>query len=198
MQLGSRNLIVRAYDRGMTSLHSSATITVHVSRQSNLPPEIISSNITLTVFRDSSGSSSLSLKTPINLLHTMISMKSPKTQDYPLIQVTVRDRTSYDQLFFELIPDPSTTDFVIDRYDGSIFIKPTASELSDPIISTMASKDPSFVWLEPALPKISSMAQLNSGDYRLLVKVTNGSLSSSNTIFLKVGSQWNRLFFQLV
>ncbi|VDM31294.1 unnamed protein product [Hydatigera taeniaeformis] len=186
LPLGSKSLVVRAHDSGMTALHSSVTITVHVSRQSNLPPEIVSSNTTLVIFRDSSGTSIPSVKNRFDLDIAMATTKLPKAQDPPLMRVVVRDRTSYDQLFFELITEPLTTHFDIDRYDGSIHVKSTTSKSTKSTALSAPRQDPSLVWLEPVLPKLSPITQLNSGDYRLQVRVTNGSLSSNNTMFLKV------------
>lgn len=103
------------------------------------------------------------------------------------MRVTVRDRTAYDQLFFELLPDPSAAQFIIDQYDGSIYVKPTPTSVESRV-SAAVEKDPSLEWLEPALPRLPAMAQLNSGEYRLRVRVTNGSLSSNNTIHLKVSN----------
>lgn len=102
------------------------------------------------------------------------------------MRVVVRDRTAYDQLFFELLTEPLTAHFVIDQYDGSIHVKSITSRTIKPTISSAPQKDPSLVWLEPALPKLPLTTQLNSGDYRLQVRVTNGSLSSNNTMFLRV------------
>uniref|UniRef100_A0A158R7Q9 Cadherin domain-containing protein n=1 Tax=Taenia asiatica TaxID=60517 RepID=A0A158R7Q9_TAEAS len=186
LPLGSKSLVVRVHDSGMTALHSSVTITVHVSRQSNLPPEIVSSNATLVIFRDTSGTSIPSLKNRFDLDNAVTTTKLPKAQNPPLMRVVVRDRTAYDQLFFELLTKPLTTHFIMDQYDGSIHVKSTTSRTIKSTISSASQKDPSLVWLEPALPKLSPTAQLNSGDYRLQVRVTNGSLSSNNTMFLKV------------
>ncbi|CDS40649.1 fat cadherin tumor suppressor [Echinococcus multilocularis] len=186
LPLGSKSVIVRAHDNGMTVLHSSVTITVHVSRQSNLPPEIVSSNTTLVVFRDSSGASAFSLKSRFDFDNSMTATKLLKAHDPPLMRVVVRDRTAYDQLFFELLTEPSTAQFVIDQYDGSIHVKSITSRTIKSTVPSAPQKDPSLVWLEPVLPKLPLMAQLNSGEYRLRVRVTNGSLSSNNTMFLKV------------
>ncbi|VUZ45960.1 unnamed protein product, partial [Hymenolepis diminuta] len=186
LPLGSKNLVIRAHDNGMTALHSSATITVHVSRQSNLPPEIVNSNTTLVIFRDTSGSNAPSLKHRFDLDNSLTVTIPPKVQHSPLMRVTVRDRTAYDQLFFELLSDPSAAQFIIDQYDGSIYVKPSTPRPVESRVSAAIEKDPSLEWLEPALPRLPAMAQLSSGEYRLRVRVTNGSLSSNNTIHLKV------------
>lgn len=170
----------------MTALHSSVTITVHVSRQSNLPPEIVSSNATLVIFRDTSGSSAASYKNRFDFDTSLTVTKAPKSQESPLMRVTVRDRTAYDQLFFELLPDPAASNFIIDQYDGSIYVKPSTPRPVDSGSSAVVDKDPSLEWLEPALPRLPAMAQLNSGEYHLRVRVTNGSLNSNNTVNLKV------------
>lgn len=188
MQLGSKSLVVRAHDNGMTTLHTSVTITVHVSRQSNLPPEIVNSNTTLVIFRDTSGSTPPSLKNRFDLDTALAVTKSPKTP--PLMRVTVRDRTAYDHLFFELLPDPSAAQFIIDQYDGSVYVKPITVRSVHSNVSATVGKDPSLEWLKPALPRLPTMAQLNSGVYRLRVRVTNGSLSSNSTINLKVSHEF--------
>uniref|UniRef100_A0A5K3EQH2 Cadherin domain-containing protein n=1 Tax=Mesocestoides corti TaxID=53468 RepID=A0A5K3EQH2_MESCO len=181
LPLGSKSLVVHVYDNGMTALQSTATLTVHVSRQSNLPPEIVSSNSTLVVFRNITGSS---LGPRFDLGHSMTSTKSQKLHDVPVMRVTVRDRTAYDQLFFELL-EPAAPQFVIDQYDGSIRLRPRL-EPGRSVTAPPPQSDPSVSWLEPALPKLPPAAQVNSGDYRLQVKVTNGSLSTNDTMFVKV------------
>ncbi|VDN99563.1 unnamed protein product [Rodentolepis nana] len=186
LPLGSKNLVVRAHDSGMTALHSSVTITVHISRQSNLPPEIVSSNTTLVIFRDTSSSTAPSLKRRFDLDNSISATKAQKAQDSPLMKVTVRDRTAYDHLFFELLPNPFAAHFIIDQYDGSIYVKSSTSGPMESGVSATIEKDPSLEWLEPSLPQLPVLAQLNSGDYKLRVRVANGSLSSNGTLHLKV------------
>ncbi len=185
-KLGSKSLVIRAHDNGMTALHSVVTITVHVSRQSDLPPEIVSSNTTLAVYRGSAGALS---RPRFDLDNSVTATKPPKSRDLPVVRVTVRDKTAYDRLFFELLPDPSAAYFVIDQYNGGIKVRPPVEQIGPGVApASHQQTDHSISWLEPALPKLSPLAQLNSGVYQLRVRVTNASLSANDSIFIKVSS----------
>lgn len=176
----------------MTALHSSVTITVHVSRQSDLPPEIVNSNTTLVVYR---GSTVASLSTKPRFTDDGLSSTTSSTsqttmsQGVAVAQVAVSDRTTFDQLFFELLPDPvAATHFIIDQYTGSIRVQPLPdhSTAVPPPPDVDYRIDHSVSWLKPNLPKLQPLAQLNPGLYELRVRVSNASLRSNGSIYLKV------------
>lgn len=149
-----------------------------MTRQSDLPPEIVGSNTTLSYYRGS--------QLPV---HGDRKVKPT----VPVARVTVMDRTAYDRLVFELLPEtPAAAHFQIDRYDGSIRVRVSGSvddveigQISYPS-STTGGRDSPLAFLEPSLRSVSPLAHLNPGVYPLRVRVTNGSLSVDETIFINV------------
>nr|VZI52403.1 unnamed protein product [Spirometra erinaceieuropaei] len=173
-RLGSQSLVARAHDNGLTALRTSVPVTVHVVRQSDLPPAIVSSNTTLTFYRG-----------PLAYWARREQMGRP----FPaLTRVTVKDRTAYDRLVFELLPNdsPATNFFHIDTYDGTVRIRPSASLPNQSETGRRGPRDPEMALLESQLVLFSPLAKLESGTYHLRVRVTNNSLSAEGTISINL------------
>ncbi|VDK30170.1 unnamed protein product, partial [Dibothriocephalus latus] len=178
LPLGSQSLVVRAHDSGLTALRTSVPVTVHVVRQSDLPPAIVSSNTTLTFYRG-----------PLTYWARRSQMGKPSA---PLTRITVKDRTAYDRLLFELLPNdsPAAANFFhIDAYDGTVRIRAaSANSVNQSKASQRGLKNPELALLEPQLVFFSPLVKLESGTYPLRVRVTNNSLSAEGTITIKVCS----------
>ncbi|VEL35267.1 unnamed protein product [Protopolystoma xenopodis] len=220
LPVGSQTLMVRVNDNGLTALHTTTTVTIHVVRQSNLPPEIVRGNATLTYFAGISRFGSLhESESHYSYSSTGFSPAPPP----PIARVTVKDRTAYDRLVFELVPgSPGTQLFRVDRYDGSIRpaipggsvagvsrkgavsgfdwhdigtdggSRPSASrggvdnEILDDSLDRSYKAGSSINSF--SLDMWRSLTRLDSGIYPLRIRVSNGSLSSEETIFIRVSA----------
>lgn len=173
-QVGSQSLVVRANDNGLTALHTSVTVTVRVIRQSNLPPEIVRGNATLSYYRGNGGGS----------MFAAPSQNPITSADLVIARVTVKDRTAHDRLTFELLPDsPSAGLFRVDPYDGTVR---SASSVRTPVASTDRDPNSRLSALAPLAPKVPPLSRLDSGIYPLRIRVTNGSLASEETLYIRV------------
>uniref|UniRef100_A0A183AB38 Cadherin domain-containing protein n=1 Tax=Echinostoma caproni TaxID=27848 RepID=A0A183AB38_9TREM len=173
LPVGSQSLVIRANDNGLTALHTSVTVTVRVVRQANLPPEIVRGNATLTYYRGGSGSG----------VGSFTSSSLITSADLVVARVTVKDRTAHDRLTFELLPDsPSAGLFRVDAYDGTVrSVSPTGTLAAS---SPPGSDDRSAPG--PLRRKTSPIGRLDSGLYPLRIRVTNGSLATEETLYIKV------------
>ncbi|KAF8568835.1 hypothetical protein P879_01813 [Paragonimus westermani] len=179
LPVGSQSLVLRANDNGLTALHTSVTVTVRVIRQANLPPEIVRGNATLTYYR---GSYAVSDPTSVP--------SDDLSANLVVARVTIKDRTAHDRLTFELLPDsPGSTLFRVDRYDGTV--RSASSAARSDAQSTASTDNPirgQFNgYRHPVYPILSTpLSRLDSGLYPLRIRVSNGSLSSEETLFIQV------------
>ncbi|CAH8544066.1 unnamed protein product, partial [Dicrocoelium dendriticum] len=176
LPIGSQSLVLRANDNGLTALHTTVTVTVHVVRLDNLPPEIVKGNATLTYYRGTQF-----LPQPAS---TSVSASSAHSfTDVVVARVIVEGKTAHDRLTFELLPGSSASGlFRVDKYDGSIrtTYSPTA-HLSATAGTESGSATPTFYG-----PPATSFSHLDSGLYPVRVRVSNGSLASEETLFIQV------------
>ncbi|KAA3679838.1 protocadherin Fat 1/2/3 [Paragonimus westermani] len=179
LPVGSQSLVLRANDNGLTALHTSVTVTVRVIRQANLPPEIVRGNATLTYYRGS-----YAVSDPMSVPSDDLSA------NLVVARVTIKDRTAHDRLTFELLPDsPGSTLFRVDRYDGTV--RSASSAARSDAHSTANTDHPthgqSNGYRHPVYPILSTpLSRLDSGLYPLRIRVSNGSLSSEETLFIQV------------
>ncbi|CAH8598664.1 unnamed protein product [Schistosoma rodhaini] len=181
LPVGSQSLVIRANDNGLTALHTTTTVTVRIIRMSNLPPEIVNTNSTLIYYR-----SLYDWNT--NYFHESSSKQdiSEQVSDKTICRITVKDRTAHDRLFFELLKDNTSMSnlFSVDQYDGTI--RPAMKISSNPDTSRSNLYDTSTS-RKPILNQFhNSLIHLDSGNYPLRVRVTNGTLSSEATMHIKV------------
>ncbi|THD27797.1 Protocadherin Fat 1 [Fasciola hepatica] len=174
LPVGSQSLVIRANDNGLTALHTSVTVTVRVIRQANLPPEIVRGNATLTYYRGGGRGSTF----------VAPSHSSATQADLVIARVTVKDRTAHDRLTFELLPDsPSAGLFRVDPYDGTVRSASSTGMAAD--ASTEPGPD-SRLSLVSVVRKVPPLSRLDSGLYPLRIRVTNGSLASEETLYIRV------------
>ncbi|CAH8589461.1 unnamed protein product [Schistosoma rodhaini] len=181
LPVGSQSLVIRVNDNGLTALHTTTTVTVRIIRMSNLPPEIVNTNSTLIYYR-----SLYDWNT--NYFHESSSKQdiSEQVSDKTICRITVKDRTAHDRLFFELLKDNTSMSnlFSVDQYDGTI--RPAMKISSNPDTSRSNLYDTSTS-RKPILNQFhNSLIHLDSGNYPLRVRVTNGTLSSEATMHIKV------------
>ncbi|VDP46192.1 unnamed protein product [Schistosoma margrebowiei] len=179
LPVGSQSLVIRANDNGLTALHTTTTVTVRIIRMSNLPPEIVNTNSTLIYYRSLHDWNE-------NYFHESSSKQdiSEQISDKTICRITVKDRTAHDRLFFELLKDNTSMSnlFSVDQYDGTI--RPAMK-----ISSTSRSNlyDASTSSRKPILNQFhNSLIHLDSGNYPLRVRVTNGTLTSEATMHIKI------------
>uniref|UniRef100_A0A5K4FEY1 Cadherin n=1 Tax=Schistosoma mansoni TaxID=6183 RepID=A0A5K4FEY1_SCHMA len=181
LPVGSQSLVIRVNDNGLTALHTTTTVTVRIIRMSNLPPEIVNTNSTLIYYR-----SLYDWNT--NYFHESSSKQdmSEQISDKTICRITVKDRTAHDRLFFELLKDNTSMSnlFSVDQYDGTI--RPAMKISSNPDTSRSNLYDTSTS-RKPILNQFhNSLIHLDSGNYPLRVRVTNGTLTSEATMHIKV------------
>ncbi|XP_018651928.1 putative cadherin [Schistosoma mansoni] len=181
LPVGSQSLVIRVNDNGLTALHTTTTVTVRIIRMSNLPPEIVNTNSTLIYYR-----SLYDWNT--NYFHESSSKQdmSEQISDKTICRITVKDRTAHDRLFFELLKDNTSMSnlFSVDQYDGTI--RPAMKISSNPDTSRSNLYDTSTS-RKPILNQFhNSLIYLDSGNYPLRVRVTNGTLTSEATMHIKV------------
>ncbi|CAI2730250.1 unnamed protein product [Schistosoma spindalis] len=182
LPVGSQSLVIRANDNGLTALHTTTTVTVRIIRMSNLPPEIVNTNSTLIYYRSLHDWNA-------NYFHESSSKQdiSEQISDKTICRITVKDRTAHDRLFFELLKDNTSMSnlFSVDQYDGTI--RPAMKISSNPDTSRSNLYDTSTSSLKPILNQFhNSLIHLDSGNYPLRVRVTNGTLTSEATMHIKV------------
>ncbi|KAF6778083.1 hypothetical protein AHF37_02771 [Paragonimus kellicotti] len=179
LPVGSQSLVLRANDNGLTALHTSVTVTVRVIRQANLPPEIVRGNATLTYYRGS-----YVVSDPMSVSSDDLST------NLVVARVTIKDRTAHDRLTFELLPDsPGSTLFRVDRYDGTVRSASSAarSDAQSTATATHLIHGQLNGYRYPVYPILSTpLSRLDSGLYPLRIRVSNGSLSSEETLFIQV------------
>lgn len=163
---------------------------------SNLPPEIVDVNSTLVYYRGLFNPTS----THASILPWHKSLFTIPNGDFVLTRVTVRDRTAHDRLYFEILNDPNSQNpnlFVIDQYDGAIRpAKISSSSLfsSNYLQQNISTEELENLERQKALAAATttnalenSIVRLDSGNYVLRVRVTNGSLSAEADLHIKVG-----------
>ncbi|KAF5401714.1 hypothetical protein PHET_04950, partial [Paragonimus heterotremus] len=179
LPVGSQSLVLRANDNGLTALHTSVTVTVRVVRQANLPPEIVRGNATLTYYRGS-----YVVSDPMSVSSDDLSA------NLVVARVTIKDRTAHDRLTFELLPDsPGSTLFRVDRYDGTVRSASSAarSDAQSTATANHLVHEKFGGYRYPVYPILSTpLSRLDSGLYPLRIRVSNGSLSSEETLFIQV------------
>ncbi|VDQ02633.1 unnamed protein product [Trichobilharzia regenti] len=199
--VGSQSLVIRANDNGLTALHTTTTVTIRVIRMSNLPPEIVNTNSTLIYYRGSAYNNNNK-----NMLNTGITesttAKQEQNYDTTIARITVKDRTTHDRLFFELLNNDDnmsiTNLFSVDPYDGTIrsagggggtlsssSSSTLQSTLRDTSSSSSSSSQPTSTKPETYSFR-NSLIHLDSGLYPLRVRVTNGTLTSEAVMHIKV------------
>lgn len=149
---------------------------------SNLPPEIVNTNSTLIYYRSLHDWNE-------NYFHESSSKQdiSEQISDKTICRITVKDRTAHDRLFFELLKDNTSMSnlFSVDQYDGTI--RPAMKISSNPDTSRSNLYDTSTSSRKPMLNQFhNSLIHLDSGNYPLRVRVTNGTLTSEATMHIKV------------
>ncbi|CAH8550608.1 unnamed protein product [Schistosoma mattheei] len=182
LPVGSQSLVIRANDNGLTALHTTTTVTVRIIRMSNLPPEIVNTNSTLIYYRSLHDWNE-------NYFHESSSKQdiSEQISDKTICRITVKDRTAHDRLFFELLKDNTSMSnlFSVDQYDGTI--RPAMKISSNSDTSRSNLYDTSTSSRKPILNRFhNSLIHLDSGNYPLRVRVTNGTLTSEATMHIKV------------
>ncbi|CAH8556143.1 unnamed protein product [Heterobilharzia americana] len=175
LPVGSQSLVIRANDNGLTALHTTTTVTVRVIRMSNLPPEIVNTNSTLIYYHGAYNANIMN-----NNAGSTASKQEQSIQnkDAVIARVTVKDRTTHDRLFFELINDDTSNSnlFSVDQYDGTIRSAATLSSSDSSSRSSKAGTNSLHY----------SLIHLDSGIYPLRVRVTNGTLTSEAVIHIKI------------
>ncbi|KAL3320320.1 Protocadherin Fat 4 [Cichlidogyrus casuarinus] len=168
--------MVRASDHGLTAKHSTVLVAVYVTRQPNLPPEVIPTNASLTYYQ---GDPFMYPADMSFVGEAEDTVPLPGLGFEPVARVRVLEQDSYKKLTYELLQRQEL--FSLDPNDGSIRLRRMQSgHLSSGQF--------------PLNVKVSNGSQFTNGTVLIkMLAVTDEMYESS--VVIRVANMTKSLFF---